>query len=422
MSDTPTLSPPTPAQIRFAFWLAGLKQQRDSLRARAFPGEPVLLLHADGSRSVWRGGVRLDEATGAKVSRFVAIQIPEDLVLRRSLLLPRMSQAHAAEALALEVASNNPFPAEDLAWGSVVRELDGGQTQVELAMASRRHVTEFVADRWPELAAAGRQPEVWTLSGQNRPIVLRGFGEVHRLDHAAIERRWNWALAGIILALAAIAAVTPTIQLRLRVQEAVAAYDAVLRRVAPLVRKRDELALMNDKVRSLELIAAERVDPAGVMEYLTRILPDDTYLYSLDIQKTKITASGHTVDASALLQKLSLDPRLKNVKAPMAVTRLPGATKEAFVIEFSMEPVAAAPNPTVGAAAVGGPVPVPALAASSAVLSTAAVAAAPSANAASAPVPPAPIAVAPPLPAVQKQPSPTKPPAGSSPFVIGGSR
>ena len=420
MSDTPLLSPPTPAPIRFASWLAGLKQQRDSLLAWAFPGEPVLLLHADGSQAVWRGGVRLPEATGAKAPRFVAIQIPEDMVLRRSMVLPRMSQAHGADAMLLEVASNNPFPADDLAWGAMVREPNGSQTQVELAMTSRRHVTGFMQQRWPELAAAEKQPEVWTLSGQNLPIVLRGFGEVHRLDHAAIERRWNWALAGIILALAAMAAVTPTIQLRLRVQEAVAAYDAVLRRVAPLVRKRDELALMNDKVRSLELIAAERVDPAGVMEYLTRILPDDTYLYSLDIQKTKITASGHTVDASALLRKLSLDPRLKNVKAPMAVTRLPGATKEAFIIEFSMEPQPAALNPTVGA--VAGSAPVAALPASIAAPAAVPTAPAVASTAASAPVPPGPIAALPVPAAVQKPAPPAKPPAGSSPFVIGGSR
>lgn len=341
MSETPPLSRLQGLHLvhaRFASWLAGLGTRSGSVRSWASPGDPVLLFHVDGTQSIWRGGSRRPDGIQAKPPKFVAIQLPEDLVLGRSLVLPRMSEANSAEALLLEVRSNSPFPPEDLAWGSLVRELAGGQKHVDLALASRRHVSEFMQARWPDLAAAVRQPEVWAWSGQDAPVVLQGYGEIHRLQDAAVERRWNWVLAGVALALATLVAVTPTIQLRLRALEAVAAFDAVQRRVSPLVRKRDELAGLNDKIRSLDLIAAERVDPAGVMEYLTQVLPDDTYLYGLDLQKTKITASGHTVDASALLQKLSSDPRLKNVKAPLAVTRLPGATKEAFVIEFTMEP------------------------------------------------------------------------------------
>ena len=143
------------------------------------------------------------------------------------------------------------------------------------------------------------------------------------------------------------------------------------------------------------------------MEHLTSVLPDDTYLYSLDIRKSKITAAGHTVDAAALLQKLSSDPRLKDVRAPTAVTRAPGATKEAFTVEFTLAPpapVAAPPAlpeagaavpplaPQAAAASAGAPVAGPAVAASG----TAAASAAPVAGTAAKP-------------------------AASSPFVIGGS-
>jgi general secretion pathway protein L len=157
------------------------------------------------------------------------------------------------------------------------------------------------------------------------------------------------------------------------------------------------------------------------MEYLTQILPDDTYLYALDVQKTKITASGHTVDASALLQKLSSDPRLKNVKAPTAVVRLPGATKEAFVIEFTMEPVPVAVSAAPGAAAA---VPSVAAVPTAAASSPAAAAASVVAATASAAGRPAAAVVAPaPAPAVaQKQGAPANAAAGSSPFVIGGTR
>lgn len=420
MSETPTLSRLHGLALvhaRAGSWLSGLNAGSASFLAWVSPAESVLLFHPDGSQSVWRGSSRMpDEAKGGQ-PRFIAVQLPEDMVLTRSLPLPRMSQAHSAEAVELEVRSNSPFAPGELAWGALVRELEGGQKQVDIAITSRRHVSDFIQNRWPELAAGVPAPEVWALSGQGTPVVLQGYGEARRVHRAVVERRWNWALAAAALALATLAAMTPTIQLRQRALEAADAFDAVLRRVGPLVRKRDELAALNDRVRSLDVIAAERVDPAAVMEYLTRILPDDTYLYALDIQKTKITASGHTVDASALLQKLSSDPRLRNVRAPTAVTRMAGATKEAFVIEFTMEPrpasvtsalpgAAVVPAVAIAAVPASGPVPVPVAAAAA---SASAPAPARAASMAPAPQPKAPSA-------------PAAPAAGGSPFVIGGSR
>ena len=414
-------SPPIPrtggtdsAQARFAAWLAGVRARAGPLRTWASPGEAVTLRHPDGSESVWQGGMLLPDAAAGKAPKFVAVELPEEMVLRRDLPLPRMTREDGAEAVRLEARSNSPFPAEDLAWGSLERELEGGQKSVSLALASRRHIEQFMQQRWPEMLAAARQPEVWAMSTQGVPVVIHGYGEVHRLHDASLGRRWNWALAAVAAALATLAAITPTIQLRFRALEAVQAFDTELRRVAPLVRKRDELAALNDKARALDQLAAERVDPAAVMEYLTRVLPDDTYLYSLDIQKNKITASGHTVDASAVLQKLSSDPMLKNVKAPTAVTRQPGATKEAFVIEFTMEPKPVAAN---GAALVANALP-PAVGAAAAASAPAqvAVAAAPAASGAAVPA----VAAAP--VAAPRAPLPAKPASGSSPFVIGGSR
>jgi general secretion pathway protein L len=235
---------------------------------------------------------------------------------------------------------------------------------------------------------------VWAVAGLPAPVVIRGYGEQRRLQHAEKRQRWDFALLLLACALASLAAMTPTAQLRLRALEAVDAFQAVVKRAAPFVRKRDEVALLNDRLRSLDAAVADRVDPAQVLEYLTQILPDDTHLYALDIRNAKITASGHTVDASALLQKLSSDPRLKDVRSPTAVTRAPGAAKEAFTVEFTMEMKQA----SVGARPQ---------AASAAAIEPVAPAAAPAASAA--------------IPAASAASPAAAKPASSSPFVVGGS-
>ncbi|MEO8655712.1 MAG: PilN domain-containing protein [Ramlibacter sp.] len=384
--------------------LPWLRARAGWLRARLTPADPVLLRHPDGSQSVWMGNARIETAETGKKPSFVAVEIPDELLLRRSLTLPQMSQADMDAALVLEVRSNSPFAADDLAWGSLTQEAEGGHRRAEIVIASRRQISDFIRSRWPDLSAGQKQPEAWAVSGLPAPVVIAGYGEQQRLQHQSTQKQWDLALLFLGCVLAALAALTPTAQLRLRALEAGDAFGTVMKRVAPLVRKRDELAVLTERLRSLDAAVADRVDPAGVIEYLTQALPDDTHLYSLDIQKAKITASGHTVDASALLQKLSSDPRLKDVRSPTAVTRMPGATKEAFTVEFTMDMKQVAVSPPSASAAAG-----PAVAAAVAT---------PPMPSASAPATAAATGV--PSAAAVRPPGPAVAPAASR-FVIGGS-
>jgi len=385
----------------------------------AGPAEPVRLLRADGTETVWVGE-REVAATGRE-PRFTAVELPEDLVLRLALDLPLLQPADTEEALLLQARSHSPFAADDMVWGFRLGPAATSR-RAEIAIASRQQVQELIRERWPALVAASQAPEVWAPGATGVPVVLRGFGEGLRLERAARNRRLDGILLAVALVLALAAAATPTLQLRSRAIEAVEAYEALARRAAPLVARRDELARINDRLRAADAAASDRVDPAAVMEHLTRVLPDDTHLLSLDVRKAKISATGHTADASALLQRLSADPRMKDVRAPTAVTRVPGAAKEVFTLEFTMDtqapssstpdagampPIAAAPpavpasaSAVTAASANGGPAPSPAPAA---------------------PVAAPPAAAAPAAAGAAVKPS-AAPASGGSPFAIGGSR
>jgi general secretion pathway protein L len=328
-------------------WMTWLRTWLRAARSRLTPADPVLLLKADGSEVVLRGNVEVKDSAAKAKPKFVAVQLPEDMLLRLELPLPRLSRAHSDEAVLLEVQGNSPFAADDLAWGYAIRDVDARQRRADIVIASRRQVNSFIDQRWPNLSERGTRPEAWALAPASVPIVIKGFGEQQRYAHIALQERWDWVLLFLAFVLASFAAMTPTLQLRLRAIEAVDKFEATVKRVGPLVRKRDEIALLNDQLRALDTVVGDRVDPAGVLATLTQILPDDTYLYSLDVQKAKITAAGHTPDASALLQKLSSDPRLKDVRAPVAVTHVPGATKEAFTVEFTLD---AKPTPIISQA------------------------------------------------------------------------
>lgn len=325
------------------------------------PEVPVRLLHSDGRETVWLGTKSQIKTPSAKeaVSRFVAVELPDELVLRRKLVLPEMPDAQTADAVSLETHTVSPFAADDLVWGYAVHPGAKNHSQIELVLASRKQVEQYLHTQAPRLN--GVVPEVWALAGGITPVALAGFGEKQRAGYMAGWRRIGYGLLLLVAGLLAAIAVTPTAQLRMRAVEAVNAYTAVQQRTQPLAQQREVLVKTTERLAELKEALSVTIDPLRVIDLLTQALPDDTSLQSLQIQGLKVTMAGLTTNAAALMQHLSTQPGMRDVKAPTAATRRQGASQENFTVEFLLEPKVFAPAPAVaGEAAPNAPAAVPA--------------------------------------------------------------
>ncbi|BFO57369.1 PilN domain-containing protein [Acidovorax sacchari] len=309
------------------------------------PEAPVRVIHPDGRQSVWTRQGRHNDRAGAAKPPFAALELPEDLVLRRSLALPPMTATDVAHASSLEARSISPFPAGDLAWGHRAHWLPAGNVRVDLVLVSRRQIAQYMADRTDALA--GAEPEVWVRAGDGEPIVLEGYGEGLRKAHAMRWRRTGLALLGTIGLLLLAIAVTPSLQLRERALEAAQSYGEVAQRVAPVVQQREALMQSAEKLNQLSELVSSRIEPLKVLDRLTQLLPDDTALQSFRLQGAKVTIVGMTANASALMQILGNEAGFKEVRAPSAATRMGNSGKESFAIEFMLDPqVFGAPSST----------------------------------------------------------------------------
>ena len=139
------------------------------------PQPPVLLLQADGKQSVWEGR---RQVTLRATPRFKAVELPDDLVLRRPVQLPAMAAEDALAAMALEARSNSPFDVADMVWGYTLQTRKGHSAQQgELVMASRKQIAQHLSavqsnslGHATDWAAA----EVWVLTSDGQPVVLPG--------------------------------------------------------------------------------------------------------------------------------------------------------------------------------------------------------------------------------------------------------
>jgi general secretion pathway protein L len=300
----------------------------------------VRLVQTDGTSAVWQGGdcPRPLPQVSVNKARFWGLELPQDLVLLRELSLPLLPPDQIEAAAVLEARSASPFLPDDLVFGYSSIPGKGG-LRVLLALASRKQVKAYIEGHTPEhRKGGGNSAEIWARSVDARhAVIFPGYGETHRQRFAA---RWRWVAYGLFLSALGFAiavAVTPTAQIRLRAIQAVNAHGALAHSANPLLDKREQVSRYKELLSVAEEIRANSLGGAQVMDLLTRILPDDTALQSLQVDGRKVSLAGQTENAAALMKRLSEEPGVSDVKAPAAAQKAPGTNKEVFRVEFSLD-------------------------------------------------------------------------------------
>lgn len=346
-SPTSQPSKPTPARF-FGMDVASLGgdvltawrgMQEWPVLAWLWPQSAVCLYLPTGERALCN---RLDATAivddkRAGTARLVAVQLPEELLLRRTVQLPRLPVAERQAAIALEMQALSPFPTGDALWVDESTGPDGTVMQVPVVLCSRKLIAQHLATVYPQWVA--QNPEVW-VARASAPgyVVLPGFGE-HRRERQSTLGRWGSALLALLaLALLVAMGVTPTAQLYWRALQARDAMAILQKNAAPAMAQRQTVLQTSEQLTKLGEVAGKPVSALQVINLVTEALPDETSLLSLQIQGNKVSINGQTANASALMKLLGSTPALHEVKAPTPATKPLGAPRETFNIEFTVDP------------------------------------------------------------------------------------
>ena len=74
----------------------------------------------------------------------------------------------------------------------------------------------------------------------------------------------------------------------------------------------------------------------AVLADLTRLLPDDTWLFELHVRGSEVRARGYAPAASAVLELIERGPAFRNARFTSPVTRVPGIEAERFDLSFEL--------------------------------------------------------------------------------------
>jgi general secretion pathway protein L len=270
-----------------------------------------------------------------KTGRTAVLRLSEQDVLGKTVTLPLAAERELEQVLGFEMDRETPFKAEEVYWNHQIEGVDrqNGRLSVRLVLLPKANLA-------PLLTALGqfgirpRRAEIADGPDAGAYLPLEGDGgRTHRASHRFI---WSAAVCCAILGVAAV--VTPFV----RQERALASLDQQIAVGRTTAAEADSLRQEIDRLAgSADFIESER-DKAGrplaVLAAATRVLPDDTYLTEMELQKRKVTLTGRSAAAARLIGPLAADGSFRNPGFAAPVTRVEALHTELFTINAEVAP------------------------------------------------------------------------------------
>ena len=254
----------------------------------------------------------------------VVLRLPAGTALRKTLSLPLAAEENLRQVLTFEMDRHTPFSADEVYFDYRVRmrNAETGRMEVELVTVPRKVMDE----RCERAAAWGVVPDVVDIAGEDRggEDASEGINLLPADDGVNGGRR----VGGLTLFLAAVAAalVAVAVYLPLEAQQReMQAFSAALAKAkaeaGAAMELRREIDRLVEESQFLVTRKQKSVKATEVLDELTRILPDGTWLRQFKIKDREVRISGFSQAASNLIGLIEQSAMFENARFTSPVTQ-----------------------------------------------------------------------------------------------------
>lgn len=254
----------------------------------------------------------------------VVLRLPASTALRKTLSLPLAAEENLRQVLTFEMDRHTPFSADEVYFDYRVRMRDAetGRMEVELVTVPRKVMDE----RCERAAAWGVVPDVVDIGGEDGggEDASEGINLLPADDGVNGGRR----VGGLSLFLAAVAAalIAVAVYLPLEAQQReMQAFSAALAKAkaeaGAAMDLRREIDRLVEESQFLVTRKQKSVKATEVLDELTRILPDGTWLRQFKIKDRELRISGFSQAASNLIGLIEQSALFANARFTSPVTQ-----------------------------------------------------------------------------------------------------
>ncbi len=276
----------------------------------------------DGGSVTYRHSDR--EVAAPAVVDCEAIVLPAELFLSRAVRLPRAAEEDLEAVMALEVAANSPFPADDTGAGWRVTGRGEETLDLELVIVSLSATMRYLGREY-DCHDTGAY-EVW--AGVAGDVMVRGFGEGRRRER--YRRRLGKVAVLLALTLSVLLAViaVATFSKYLEWQRMEGLYNRAQEQAREASAMRSRLIAANETLAAVDELIRDYPNPHEELARLTAMLDDTTYITQFSMQGDEISVRGISTDAAAVMQLFTGEPAYASVNALGPIRAFSGGLQE----------------------------------------------------------------------------------------------
>lgn len=286
--------------------------------------EVVTLQHKDIALAA-DGALKADLTYGVKAAQLqLNVVMPEEQVMRRRMTLPRIARHNLRTVVSYQIGRLTPFSADKVFFDVLeVPALTPSDATIEV---------EFIAVLKAEAQPLIDQVERLTgliVSRLTVPLtdallsgkIVNLFGQQRTSNAWWLRLNHNSLLLLTLVAVLLVTAVVPVIKLRTLVLERKHDIQVTDLRITGLQEKRQ---ILEHDLAALNYVLEQRAshgELSKIIEELTRLVPDEIFINSLNVQKRVVVISGIGTGVVDLIERLNSSVMFEDARFTASITR-----------------------------------------------------------------------------------------------------
>jgi general secretion pathway protein L len=262
--------------------------------------------------------------------------VPDDKVLARRISLPAAAEENLREVLGFEMDLHTPFEASEVYYDYTIVGRDSARQQLTVDLVySPKAAVDTLIDGTTSL---GIKTDVVTCRRRDnnnlQPVNL--LPQEQRRTRRFDVKNLNLALTALLSILLVAAITIPIVQKN----RAIDALEAQVESAAAAAREgsqlRQSLEKMADASRFLVERKATDVMAVELIDEVSRILPDHTWITRLNLSETELQIQGQSSASASLIEAIESSLYFENVRFASPVVQIQGTENDRFHIAASV--------------------------------------------------------------------------------------